>query len=175
VMTVPMIVLGVLAVVAGYLNTEWFGMFLSDYLAQGPVDLSHAEHHGAGWIPYLATVVALSGIGLAYLMYKKGTVSRDWLTRSLPSLSHIVYNKWFVDEGYNRTFVKGTTGLSKMGVLFDRYVVDGLVAGITAFVQGLSKIGSRLQNGQIQTYGTAAIFGLVLILLIVALTGGYFS
>jgi NADH-quinone oxidoreductase subunit L len=80
-----------------------------------------------------------------------------------------------VDEGYNATIVKGTKGLSRVGVLFDRYVVDGLVASVTAGVQSLGKIGSRMQNGQVQSYGTAAIFGIVLLLLIVALTGGYFS
>lgn len=175
VMTIPMIVLGVLAVVAGYLNTTWFGTFLSDYLAKGPVELPHGDHHGPGWIPIVATAASLLGIGLAYLIYQKETLSRSWLSRMFPGLSHVIYNKWYVDEGYDATFVKGTKGLSKLGVLFDRYVVDGLVASVTAGVQGLAKAGSRLQNGQVQSYGTAAIFGLVILLLIVALTGGYFS
>lgn len=175
VMTFPMIVLGVLAVVAGYLNTTWFGTFLSDYLAQGPVELPHGDHHGPAWIPLVATAAALLGIGLAYLIYQKGTLSRDWITRSFPSLADVIYNKWYIDEGYDQTVVKGTRGLSKLGVLFDRYVVDGLVTAVTNGVQGLSKIGSRLQNGQVQSYGTAAIFGIVILLLIVALTGGYFS
>jgi NADH-quinone oxidoreductase subunit L len=175
VMTFPMIVLGVLAVVAGYLNTTWFGTFLSDYLAQGPVELPHGDHHGPSWIPLVATLAAALGIGLAYLIYQKGTLSRDWITRSFPSLADVIYNKWYIDEGYDQTVVKGTRGLSKLGVLFDRYVVDGLVTAVTNGVQGLSKIGSRLQNGQVQSYGTAAIFGIVILLLIVALTGGYFS
>ena len=175
VMTLPMIVLGVLAVVAGYLNTTWFGTFLSDYLAKGPVELPHGDHHGPGWIPIVATAASLLGIGLAYLIYQKETLSRSWLSRMCPGLSRVIYNKWYVDEGYDATFVKGTKGLSKLGVLFDRYVVDGLVASVTAGVQGLAKAGSRLQNGQVQSYGTAAIFGLVILLLIVALTGGYFS
>ncbi|KZE63938.1 NADH:ubiquinone oxidoreductase subunit L [Fictibacillus phosphorivorans] len=175
VMTLPMIVLGVLAVVAGYLNTTWFGTFLSDYLARGPVELPHAEHHGPGWIPIVATAASLLGIALAYLIYRRGALSRDWMTRSLPGLSDVIYNKWYVDEGYDATFVKGTKGLSKLGILFDKYVVDGLVAAVVSGVQGLSKIGSRLQNGQVQSYGTFAIFGIVILLLIVALTGGYFS
>ena len=35
VMTIPMMVLGVLAVVAGYINTPWFGTFLGDWLMEG--------------------------------------------------------------------------------------------------------------------------------------------
>jgi NADH-quinone oxidoreductase subunit L len=175
VMTFPMIVLGVLAVVAGYLNTTWFGTFLSDYLARGPVELPHSDHHGPAWIPLVATLASLLGIGLAYLIYQKGTLSRDWITRSFPGLSDVIYNKWYIDEGYDQTVVKGTTGLSKLGALFDRYVVEGLVTAVTTGVQRLGRIGSRLQNGQVQSYGTAAIFGIVILLLIVALTGGYFS
>ncbi|MBY6037319.1 NADH-quinone oxidoreductase subunit L [Fictibacillus nanhaiensis] len=175
VMTLPMIVLGVLAVVAGYLNTPWFGTFLTDYLSQGPVELLHADHHGPVWIPFVATAVALLGIGLAYMIYQKGSVSRDWLTRTFPGLSHVIYNKWFVDEGYDRTVVKGTTGLSWLGVWFDKYVIEGLVAGVVSGVQALSRLGSEMQNGQVQSYGTFAIFGLVLLLLIAALSGGYFS
>jgi NADH-quinone oxidoreductase subunit L len=175
VMTFPMIVLGVLAVVAGYLNTTWFGTFLSDYLARGPVELTHGDHHGPVWIPLVATLASLLGIGLAYLIYQRGTLSRDWITRSFPGLSDVIYNKWYIDEGYDQTVVKGTTGLSKLGALFDRYVVEGLVTAVTTGVQRLGRIGSRLQNGQVQSYGTAAIFGIVILLLIVALTGGYFS
>ncbi|MGA4721801.1 NADH-quinone oxidoreductase subunit L [Fictibacillus nanhaiensis] len=175
VMTLPMMVLGVLAIVAGYLNTAWFGTFLTDYLAEGPVELAHGDHHGPSWIPIVATAASLLGIGLAYLIYQKGTLSRDWITRSLPGLSNVIYNKWYVDEGYDATLIKGTKGLSKLGVLFDRYIVDGLVAAVVSGVQGLSKVGSRLQNGQVQTYGTFAIFGIVILLLIVALTGGYFT
>ena len=41
-MTFPMIVLGVLAVVAGYVNTPWFGTFLGDWLAKGNEALGQA-------------------------------------------------------------------------------------------------------------------------------------
>lgn len=34
IMTYPMIVLAVLAVVAGYINTPWFGTFLGDWLTK---------------------------------------------------------------------------------------------------------------------------------------------
>ena len=34
-MTVPMMVLALLAIVAGYINTPWFGTFLGDWLLEG--------------------------------------------------------------------------------------------------------------------------------------------
>jgi NADH-quinone oxidoreductase subunit L len=174
-MTLPMIVLGVLAVVAGYVNTPWFGTFLTDYLAQGPVNLAHGDHHGPFWIPVAATGVSLLGIFLAYLMYAKKSLSRDWLSRSFPSVSDIIYNKWFVDEAYDATFVKGTKAASRGGTLIDRYVVEGAAEGTVSAVQLLAKSGNKLQDGKVQTYGTAVILGMAVIFAIIALTGGYFS
>ncbi|MFC0187010.1 NADH-quinone oxidoreductase subunit L [Fictibacillus aquaticus] len=173
-MTLPMIVLGVLAVVAGYVNTPWFGTFLNDYLAQGPVELAH-EHHGPLWIPIAATTVSLLGILLAYLMYAKKSLSRDWLSRSFPSVSDIIYNKWFVDEAYEATFIKGTKAASCGGTLIDRYIVEGAAEGTVSAVQLLAKSGNKVQDGKVQTYGTVVILGLAVIFAVVALTGGYFS
>lgn len=45
IMTYPMIVLGVLAVVAGYINTPWFGTFLGDWLTKD-VAFKVREAHG---------------------------------------------------------------------------------------------------------------------------------
>ena len=43
-MTIPMVVLAVLAVFAGYLNTPWFGTFLGDWLTEGnEVLVSHGH------------------------------------------------------------------------------------------------------------------------------------
>ncbi|MFC7371507.1 NADH-quinone oxidoreductase subunit L [Fictibacillus iocasae] len=173
-MTAPMIILGVLAVTAGYVNTPWFGTFLADYLAQGPVEL-HSDHHGPIWIPLAATAVSLLGIVLAYMMYAKRSIRRDWLTRSFPSASHIIYNKWFVDEAYDATFIKGTKAASRAGTLFDRYVVEGAAEGATSAVQWLAKTGNKLQDGNVQTYGSAVILGLAVLFIVIALTGGYFS
>lgn len=43
------------------------------------------------------------------------------------------------------------------------------MAGI---VHGLGIIGSKIQNGQVQAYGTVAFVGLAVLIVIFALTGG---
>jgi len=55
----------------------------------------------------------------------------------------------------------------------DVFVVEGLVKGVVGIVQGLGKTGSKMQNGQVQTYGAVAFIGLALLAVIFALTGGY--
>ncbi|MGC4377394.1 NADH-quinone oxidoreductase subunit L [Fictibacillus sp. Mic-4] len=174
VMTFPMIVLGILAVLAGYVNTSWFGTFLSDYLGKGEV-APLASNHEPIWISVVATLVSLLGIFMAYLIYKKGSLSRDWLSRHLPSLSNVVYNKYYIDEVYHAVIVRGVRAFSYGWSLIDRYIVEGIVNGAVALVHWLAKLGSKCQNGQVQTYGAVAFVGLVLLLLIFAVSGGYFS
>ena len=76
-MKYPMIVLGVLAVVAGYINTPWFGTFLGDWLTKD-VGFKVEEAHGPVWIMIVATLVSFAGIALAYFIYGKKSISREW-------------------------------------------------------------------------------------------------
>ncbi len=63
IMTYPMIVLGVLAVVAGYINTPWFGTFLGDWLTKD-IQFKVEEAHGPVWIMIVATLVSFGGLPL---------------------------------------------------------------------------------------------------------------
>ncbi|MGG3469501.1 NADH-quinone oxidoreductase subunit L [Neobacillus pocheonensis] len=174
VMTFPMIILGVLAVVAGYVNTPWFGTFLGDWLVDGNEALaSHGHHEGPVWIMILATVVSLLGIYLAWLIYGKRSVSRNWLSGSGDMLHTVLLNKYYVDEFYQLTIVAITKGISYFLRFIDTFLVEGIVKGITGIVQGLGATGSKLQTGQVQTYGAVAFIGLALLAVIYALTGGY--
>lgn len=172
-MTFPMIVLGILAVVAGYVNTPWFGTFLGDWLVEGNAALGHGHIEGPAWIMIVATVVSLLGIFLAWLMYGKRTLSRDWLSSRAPYTYKLLYNKYYMDELYGVTVVKATKFFSVFLSYIEAFIVEGLVKTVAGIVQGFGKIGSKIQNGQIQTYGTFAFVGLAVLIVIYALTGGY--
>ncbi|MDZ5471826.1 NADH-quinone oxidoreductase subunit L [Bacillus sp. 31A1R] len=175
VMTLPMVVLGILAVVAGYVNTPWFGTFLGDWLVEDNHSLGHGHIEGPLWIMIVATVVSLLGILLAYLIYGKRSISRDWLSSRAPISYNILYNKYFIDEFYQITVVKVTKVFSLFLRYLEVFLVEGLVKGIVGIVQGLGKVGSRVHNGQVQMYGTVAFVGLAVLVVIFALTGGYFE
>jgi NADH-quinone oxidoreductase subunit L len=170
-MTLPMIVLAVLAVVSGYVNTPWFGTFLGDWLVEGNEALGHGHIEGPAWIMIVATVVSLAGIYLSWLIYGKKSLSRDWL--GAKTLYNILYNKYYIDEFYSMTIVKVTKGFSHFLRYIDTYLVEGIVLGVTAFVQTLGRLGAKLQTGQVQTYSAVAFIGLAILMVIFALTGGY--
>lgn len=170
-MTLPMIVLGVLAVVAGYVNTPWFGTFLGDWLVEGNEALGHGHMEGPAWIMLVATLVSLAGIFLAYLIYGKRSISRDWL--GAPTLYNILYNKYYIDEFYKVSIVYITKGISLFLQFIETFLVEGLVKLVTGIVQSLGRLGSKLQSGQVQTYSAVAFVGLAILVVIYAVTGGY--
>ncbi|MFS0635100.1 NADH-quinone oxidoreductase subunit L [Mesobacillus foraminis] len=174
-MTAPMMVLGILAIVAGYVNTPWFGTFLGDWLVEGNEALGHGHTEGPVWIMLVATLVSLLGILLAYLMYGRRTMERDWLSSRLPITYSILYNKYFIDEFYERSFVYGAKAVSLFLRFIEVFLVEGLLKVVVGLVQGLGRSGARVQSGQTQTYGMAAFLGLAFLMLIFAITGGYFG
>lgn len=166
VMTGPMLVLAVFAVVAGLVNTPW-GAFLGDWLStnESLVNVEFAEAHAPLWTVILTVVLALAGIFLAHLMYNKKSLSREFLAKPLPGLYQTLLNKYYVDELYDATFVKSLRGLGKVLNLFDKYVVGGLVSLVVGITTGIGTLHARMQNGQVQMYGAVVFLGLVLLLL----------
>lgn len=175
VMTLPMVVLGVLAVVAGYVNTPWFGTFLGDWLVEGNEALGHGHVEGPVWIMIVATLVSLAGIFLAYLMYGKKSLSRDWLSSRAPVTYSVLYNKYFIDEFYELTIVNITKFFSLFLKYIEVFIVEGIIKLVVEAVQMFGKTGSRVHNGQVQMYGTVAFVGLAVLFVIFAVTGGYFG
>lgn len=162
VMTVPLIVLAVLAVAAGFVMTPfngWFGEWLTG---------KAAEEHNAALVMTLSTIVGLLGIGLGYLMYVKKSVSADAIPSGAPWLHQLVERKYYIDELYGLIIVKPVKALGNVLTLFDHYVVDGIVRLSATAVSGLGRVGSRLQNGQVQTYGLVTLLGIVVLMLVFA-------
>lgn len=173
VMTLPMVVLAILAVVAGYVNTPWFGTFLGDWLTEGNAALGSGHIEGPAWIMIVATIVSLAGIFLAYLMYSKRSLSRDWLSSGAPTLYNVLYNKYYIDEFYELTVLKVTKGFSLFLHYIEAFLVEGIVKGVAGTVAGLGRAGSKFQSGQVQRYGAVAFVGLAILVVVFAVTGGY--
>ena len=177
VMTVPMLILAVLAVLSGFVNTP-YAPVLQDWLVSGSVGeylikaFGAEAGHAAMWVQVVAVLVSLLGIWLAYLMYVKRSVAADVISRPLPWLYQLSYRKYYVDEIYDAAFVRPLKGLGIVLNLFDRYIVDGLVALVANITVAIGKLHARIQNGQVQTYGFVVLLGLVLLVAGFTVLGG---
>jgi NADH-quinone oxidoreductase subunit L len=154
-MTVPLTVLAIGSVLAGWLgaprlwnlgeNFHSFERWLEPAFASAAVVAAKEGEHGASveWILMgFSVAFAIIGIVVARYFYNDKPEIPDTLEKSLKPLHNLLYNKWYVDEIYDFLFVNG---LCKGGGLlmgaFDRNVVDGGVNGagwLTRFSATLS-------------------------------------
>jgi len=161
VMTVPLIVLAVLAAVAGFVETPFNG-WLGEWLGE------KAEHHAAGLVMVVSAAVGLLGFYIGWLIYAKGSVRRDAVSSRMPGLVALLERKYYIDELYHIVFVKPLQGLGKALEAFDHYIVDGAVRLTGYSVSALGKLNARLQTGQVQTYALTALIGIVILALAIA-------
>ncbi|AZB40886.1 NADH-quinone oxidoreductase subunit L [Bacillus sp. FJAT-42376] len=165
-MVAPIAVLGILAVAAGFLNTPWMP-YLSEWLQPDEV---HAA--APAWIMLMSVLVSLAGMFLAYAVYEKAWIRRDAFSRRIPMIHQVLLKKYFIDECYQMTVLAAVRVFSYTCQMIERFVVETAVKGTAAFIQGLGSAGSRLQNGQTQSYAAAAFLGLALLAAVWMLTGG---
>ncbi|WNC14514.1 NADH-quinone oxidoreductase subunit L [Brevibacillus brevis] len=177
VMTGPLLILAVLAIVAGFVNTPYAPMLSDWLLATSTGDsitsvFGDGGEHTATWLQVLALAISILGIVLAYFMYGKKSVPADAIPETLPWLYRLSYRKYYVDELYQYAIVRplGWLGIVLNG--FDKYIVDGLVGLVAKIVQGIGALHARMQSGQVQSYGAVVLFGLLLLIVAISLTAG---
>ncbi len=78
--------------------------------------------------------------------------------------------KYWFDELYEGVFVSRffIGGVSAVFQWFDTHVVDGIVNGIAGGTVATGSAVRRLQTGQLQAYGIAIFFGILVIALCLA-------
>ncbi|MFA6957437.1 MAG: NADH-quinone oxidoreductase subunit L [Thermoanaerobaculia bacterium] len=179
----------------GIHRPTWFQSWLEPILL--PLGEHRFHFHEAEmmqeWMLIGASVaVAAIGIAIAYLFYK---ADPSWskpkrIAAAAPRLYDVVLNKYYVDEIYGATVIRGTIVLSLIlkwidtnivdgavnGVrhvtvivfghgsnLFDKYVVDGAVNGVGYSAKGGSTLLRKLQTGVVQNYALVMGAGVVLL------------
>lgn len=165
-MTFPLIVLAVLAIIAGFVETPWNGWFGS-WLSGEPEDA-----HGSGVVIIASIAVGLLGIYLGWLVYGKGSVSRTVIAERLPWLVNLLERSYYVDELCAAVIIKPLKALGAALNVFDEYVVGGVVRAAGKATSSVGRLSARLQNGQVQTYNLAAVIGFVII--VIAIVGRRF-
>ncbi len=180
VITIPLMVLGTLAVVGGYIGMPKILGMLPNYFEHWlePVfelatEYSHTyAHQGAHpshaveWgLMGLSVVIALVGITIAFTMYVKNTELPGKFVATFPALHRAVYNKWYVDELYDFIFVNPCKAFGQfLWKGFDVVIVDGVVNGVANVVMGFSGIFRYMQSGYIYNYAFSMALGVVVML-----------
>ncbi len=147
VITMPLMILAVLSIVTG-----WFPIpqFLSSVFMAIP---GQAEGQ-AIWetlLPVLSVLAGLGGILWAYLFYVRTPQLPERLAQGI--LYKLSFHKWYVDEMYDRFFVRPTVNMANaLWKYMDVEIIDGAVNGVAELTREWAMALRRIQTGQIQHY-----------------------
>ena len=160
-MTAPLMVLAVLSIVAGYIGIPAF---------LGPVfhaDDGAAHHEGPAAVAIMAvaTLMGLSGIGAAYYLYVLHPGLPDRLAQQWRAAYELSLHKWYVDEAYDRAFVRPTiSAANDLWKYVDVSIIDGAVNGVARAIAWGGWFVRLTQSGQTQHYALGMTLGAAVIL-----------
>jgi len=160
-MTMPLVILAICAVGAGWLGwphslggSDHFANFLNPVFAHearvfqeegkaaqltaGEKEEEHTTPIEYG-LMFLSVGAAVVGWGMAWRAYREADKGyAEPIAIAAPPLYNVLYNKYYVDEGYDYAFTGrrkvgdvrlGVMGLGEASWWFDSHVIDGLVNG----------------------------------------------
>ncbi len=169
---VPILILAVLAVAAGYLNAaafhiEKFTEWVANTSGNAFPTLESAEFTWAKAVPSILLVLAGFAVsaGVCVAIYGEKESKLDGITTRIAPLRWIynfLLNKYYLDELYEKVIVRGIAGPIAKGVYWvNQNVIDGIVnqAGIGARKTGAwvyRNIDQRVVDGAVNGTGAAA-------------------
>ncbi len=120
-----------------------------------------AAHHVAWWVKALPAVLAVLGIGMAWLFYIKRPAFPRALAAGFRGLYDALLNKWYFDELYDAVFVQPAF---RLGRFFwhgaDSELIDGVGPdGVAAACRNAAARFARAQTGYLFHYAFAMLIG----------------
>ncbi len=195
-MTVPLMVLSLGAIIAGFIGipaalggSNAIEHFLepSFVVAGAPhvEEVHHMSHAAEIGLMLFSVLIAVGGIWLAYRNYVKRPENAVRMAESWSTQHRLLTNKYYVDELYDSTVIRGTMGsadglwtvdkrvvdgtvngtgwttlaMSWISHVLDKYVVDGFINFVAWVCSEASYIFRRAQTGLIQNYAFATLLG----------------
>src|SRR6476646_3814902 len=145
VMTMPLIVLAILATVGG------FAFFARKFVTLAP------DKEAGVVVPVLAIIALIVGVGLAIVLYRGRAAE--------PVKVELLRRKFYFDEFYGWLIYWTQELLARVAAFIDRWIIDaGAVGGSSRGVWGVGAVLRLIQVGNLQAY--AFLFGLGVVALI---------
>ncbi len=166
-MTIPLIILAILSAVGGAMGVpeilgghHWLGHHLTSIIgAETPLHLSHTTE----WILMGSSV----SIALLALLIAIGKYSKQADGEPQTALGKFLYNKWLVDELYEKAIVQPLSRFAGfLKEVVEKNIIDGVVNGTGKLVQYGARQTRLLQSGQVGYYILFMVLSMVALFLI---------
>ncbi len=181
IMTAPLVVLGILSAVGGWLNLpaliplgrvgvleHWLEPVVGESALRFTGGTAHEAAPGTEWMLIgIAVAIAVAGIALALVRLKPAALVPK--ARAVPAtgFARVLEEKYYVDELYDRLIVGPVVSVSRAllwrGV--DVGLIDGLGVNGSAYLARFAGwVGSQMQSGQMGTYAWVLVVGVLAVL-----------
>ena len=161
VMTIPLILLALGSIIAGWLMSTSVVDWLTPVFGQHE-EVATAGHPGELVITILSIALTVLGALLAWALFRNGTALEEQPAGPVVTAAR---RNLYTDAANETIFEKPGTYLTRALVYFDNRGVDGLVNGLAASVGGLSGRLRRGQTGFVRTYALSMLGGALLVAL----------
>ncbi len=164
VMTAPLLLLALLAAVAGGLE------FRVPLTAGG---IAEVVHSGTGPETASALVIAASfllamaGIGVAWAAYREQHISPGAFNARFPGVYHLLKNAWYLNRAWELFASRVVIAGSRLAAWFDRHIVNGMVDGVAWLAGWTANRLRTAQTGQMQFYALVFICAIIAGLIVV--------
>ena len=164
VMLIPLILLSIGAILAGYTFKELFisydginKFWNSSILFLEPLSTDHPPL----WFLLLTPVLVTISIPLAYYLFVKNKELPSQIANVNKPLYEFLLNKWYFDELYENIIIKPSKRFGLfLWKFFDIKVIDGFGPdGISALIKKFSLKANKFQSGYIYQYAFIMLLG----------------
>jgi NADH-quinone oxidoreductase subunit L len=155
-MTSVLMVLAALSAVGGFVAIPHF---LEPVLPEAKA--VEALHHLETPLVAVSVAIALAGLALAAWFYARNGERAARLAPTFAGLRRLLFNKYYIDELYDRVLGRPLTWVSDrifLG-LSDRLLIDGTLNGLARLAQTGAGVLSRVQTGNLQLYALFVLIG----------------
>jgi NADH-quinone oxidoreductase subunit L len=175
VMTAPLVVLALLSIVGGLVNTPVRASL--EHFLEPSFELVHLQEPPEGWLMFvvlagLSVLAGLVGVGGGLITYR-GSRERS---RAFEEAFEPLWGTWEqayrVDDLYGRVLVAPGRRLAEVAAFtVDSRVIDGAVNGVGRLVRDAGNWARPLQTGFVRNYGVLFLGG-ALIVVVWLVAGG---
>jgi len=175
-MTVPLMILAVLALTSGaaLFIGEGFGSFMERSLEGIPLSATEEPLSEivveifSSPFTYLVLGIVVLGILVAYRIYYVPGFDRSVFARGVQgTFQRALDNRWYISKFYDDFAYKVVYGFAKLSDLFDRYVIDGIVNGFAYLGANTGGVIRKGQSGNVQRYASLIVVGIVVLIVFV--------
>ena len=165
VMLIPLILLSIGAIFAGFVFKELFVGHggVNNFWGQSIFFLKPlSAEHPPTWLLILTPILVIISIPISYYLFVKNKTLPEKIARINQPLYKFLVNKWYFDELYEFVFIKTS---KKIGLflwkIVDVKIIDGIGPdGVSSLIKKISIKANKFQSGYIYHYAFVMLLGL---------------